>query len=54
MVAFRKDKWETLGGIAIPSYHTGGTDKEKPGQPPYTRAVTFEPMAFVDKKKTFP
>ena len=39
MVAFRKDKWETLGGIAIPSYHIGGNGKETPGQPPYTRGI---------------
>mgnify|MGYP000923643648 CR=1 FL=1 len=39
MVAFRKDKWETLGGIAIPSYYIGGNSKETPGQPPYTRGI---------------
>ena len=39
MVAFRKDNWETLGGIAIPSYHIGGNDGEIPGQPPYTRGI---------------
>ena len=39
MVAFRKDKWETLGGIAIPSYHIAGDDNEIPGQPPYTRGI---------------
>ncbi|MDA8715961.1 methylmalonyl-CoA mutase family protein [Candidatus Poseidoniales archaeon] len=39
MVAFRKDNWETLGGIAIPSYHIGGNGGEIPGQPPYTRGI---------------
>jgi len=39
MVAFRKDNWETLGGIAIPSYHIGENGGEIPGQPPYTRGI---------------
>ena len=39
MVAFRKDKWETLGGISIPSYHIGDGSGEIPGQPPYTRGI---------------
>lgn len=39
MVTFRKDKWETLGGIKIPSYHTGENGGEIPGQPPYTRGI---------------
>ena len=39
MVEFRKDNWETLGGIAIPSYHIGGNGGEIPGQPPYTRGI---------------
>ena len=39
MVTFRKDKWETLGGIHIPSYHTGVNGGEIPGQPPYTRGI---------------
>ena len=39
MVAFRKDNWETLGGIAIPSYHIGGNGGEIPGHPPYTRGI---------------
>ncbi|RPG79493.1 MAG: methylmalonyl-CoA mutase [Euryarchaeota archaeon TMED117] len=38
MVDFRKDNWETLGGISIPSYHIGN-DEEIPGQPPYTRGI---------------
>ena len=38
MVDFRKDNWETLGGIPIPSYHIGN-DQEIPGQPPYTRGI---------------
>jgi len=39
MVAFRKDNWETLGGIAIPSYHVGDSGGEIPGHPPYTRGI---------------
>jgi methylmalonyl-CoA mutase, N-terminal domain len=39
MVTFRKDKWETLGGIPIPSYHIGDNNSEVPGQPPYTRGI---------------
>ena len=39
MVAFRKDNWETLGGIAIPSYHVGDNGGEIPGHPPYTRGI---------------
>ena len=39
MVAFRKDNWETLGGIAIPSYHVGDNCGEIPGHPPYTRGI---------------
>jgi methylmalonyl-CoA mutase N-terminal domain/subunit len=39
MVAFRKDKWETLGGIPIPSYLVGDNNGEVPGQPPYTRGI---------------
>ena len=39
MVTFRKDKWETLGGISIPSYHIGADEKEIPGHPPYTRGI---------------
>ena len=39
MVAFRKDKWETLGGIPIPSYHIGNASGETPGKPPYTRGI---------------
>ncbi len=39
MVTFRKDKWETLGGIQIPSYHIGVSGGETPGQPPYTRGI---------------
>lgn len=38
MVDFRKDNWDTLGGIPIPSYHIGA-DGEIPGQPPYTRGI---------------
>jgi methylmalonyl-CoA mutase N-terminal domain/subunit len=38
MVDFRKDNWETLGGIPILSYHIGN-DEEIPGQPPYTRGI---------------
>lgn len=38
MVDFRKDNWDTLGGIPIPSYHIG-PDGEIPGQPPYTRGI---------------
>ena len=39
MVAFRKDNWQTLGGIAIPSYHVGDNGGEIPGHPPYTRGI---------------
>lgn len=39
MVAFRKDNWETLGGIAIPSFHVGDNGGEIPGHPPYTRGI---------------
>ena len=39
MVAFRKDKWETLGGIPVPSYHIGNIEGEIPGKPPYTRGI---------------